>query len=469
MAGTAKRDGLERWAILFAVECLIIPLAYLAALRTAYGQTAFADNATKHLPHMLILLACWIGAAADQYARSRHRTCIAASPLRSDARTAALTFVVATFLMAALTPGGIGRAFLTTFCAGSVLTLLVWRTIARRAFLAAEDAGEAQVLLVGANRRTHALLDALRQHKRCRILGILDDDRERAKELVAHGVAYLGRCADFRQVCREHDVDEVYVTLPLGSFYDAVQEIVRVCEGRHIPVNVEADLFQRRCARNLSMYVTEIPLLSLSAVPEDQARLALKRAVDFTVSSILLALLSPAFLALAILIKLDSKGPVFFRQERVGRNQRRFKMIKFRSMVSNAEALRKELEAQNEADGPVFKIRKDPRITRLGAFIRKYSIDEFPQLINVWKGEMSLVGPRPPIPAEVAKYDWDQRRRLSVRPGMTGLWQVSGRSDVNFKEWVELDLQYIDSWSLWQDFLILFKTFGAVVVGRGAA
>ena len=173
-------------------------------------------------------------------------------------------------------------------------------------------------------------------------------------------------------------------------------------------------------------------------------------------------------LTIAILVKLDG-GPVFFAQERVGQNQRRFKMLKFRSMVVEAEALRADLEERNEADGPVFKIRDDPRITRVGKFIRKYSLDEFPQLINVWMGQMSLVGPRPPIPSEVEQYSWDQRRRLSVKPGMTGLWQVSGRSDVAFKDWVELDLVYIDTWSLFQDAFILLRTFRAVVQGRGAA
>ena len=172
---------------------------------------------------------------------------------------------------------------------------------------------------------------------------------------------------------------------------------------------------------------------------------------------------------IGLLIKLDSRGPVFFFQERIGQNQRRFRMVKFRTMVPNAEELKKELEALNEADGPVFKIRNDPRLTRIGGFMRKHSIDEFPQLFNVWIGQMSLVGPRPPVLPEVVKYTWAQRRRLSVRPGMTGLWQVSGRSDVGFEEWVGLDLEYIDTWSLWGDLVILFKTFKEVFYGRGAA
>jgi exopolysaccharide biosynthesis polyprenyl glycosylphosphotransferase len=255
----------------------------------------------------------------------------------------------------------------------------------------------------------------------------------------------------------------------MRTHYADVRDIARIGESHGLPIYLLADLFPLRVASNRLTYLADIPLLSLSAVPETYGRLLLKRLMDLVLSSALILLLSPAFLLMAAIIKLDSKGPVFFAQERVGRNQRRFKMLKFRSMVVNAEELRKKLEAQNEADGPVFKIRNDPRITRIGRFIRRYSIDEFPQLFNVWMGQMSLVGPRPPIPAEVEEYRWDQRRRLSVTPGMTGLWQVSGRSEIAFEEWVEMDLAYIDSWSLLGDLIILFKTFRAVITHRGAA
>jgi lipopolysaccharide/colanic/teichoic acid biosynthesis glycosyltransferase len=204
-------------------------------------------------------------------------------------------------------------------------------------------------------------------------------------------------------------------------------------------------------------------------MPETYAWLAIKRRVDFLASTVLLIAFSPLFVVLAILIKRDSKGPVFFVQDRIGQNHRPFKMVKFRSMVSNAEDLKKSLMHLNEADGPVFKIRSDPRVTPLGRFLRKYSLDELPQLFNVWLGHMSLVGPRPLMPHEVDKFEWFERRRLSVKPGMTGSWQVSGRCDIPFKEWVEMDLAYIDSWSFGVDLRILLKTFKAVFSGRGAA
>jgi lipopolysaccharide/colanic/teichoic acid biosynthesis glycosyltransferase len=194
-----------------------------------------------------------------------------------------------------------------------------------------------------------------------------------------------------------------------------------------------------------------------------------KRLIDFSVSSLgLLAVGWWLFPIVAALIKLESRGPVFFKQERVGQNGRRFHIYKFRSMVADAEQRKKELEALNEADGPVFKMRRDPRVTRVGSFLRKTSIDELPQLINVWLGHMSLVGPRPPIPSEVEQYSWEQRRRLSVRPGLTGLQQVSGRSDVSFDDWVAMDLAYIDEWSLMTDLQIMLLTVRVVLLGKGA-
>jgi exopolysaccharide biosynthesis polyprenyl glycosylphosphotransferase len=195
---------------------------------------------------------------------------------------------------------------------------------------------------------------------------------------------------------------------------------------------------------------------------------SLKRLLDILVSSAALILASPIFLITALAIKLDSPGPVFFKQTRVGKWGTTFGCYKFRSMYIDAEKRKAELAVQNEADGPIFKIRNDPRITRVGRIIRKLSIDELPQLINVLKGEMSLVGPRPALPREVAQYNFDQLGRLDAVPGITGLQQVSGRSDLSFKRWVELDIQYIAEQSFLKDVEILLKTLPAVLTGRGA-
>jgi len=300
-------------------------------------------------------------------------------------------------------------------------------------------------------------------------LGVVEDDAQRVETLRGYNLPHLGAFRELEHLLTEQVIDEGHVCLPVRSSYELIQSIAHLCVGVGVPVRLVADLFPLRLATSRAFRMGQIPMLSLSTVPESAGQLAIKRLLDIAVSLSLLMGLSPFFLLIAVLIKLETRGPVFFLQERVGVNQRRFKIYKFRSMVADAEDQRKRLDALNEADGPVFKIRNDPRITRVGRFIRKYSIDELPQLINVLNGEMSLVGPRPPIPAEVEQYTWDQRRRLSVKPGMTGLWQVSGRSDLSFKEWVELDLQYIDSWSIWEDFMILLKTFRVVIEGRGAA
>jgi exopolysaccharide biosynthesis polyprenyl glycosylphosphotransferase len=215
--------------------------------------------------------------------------------------------------------------------------------------------------------------------------------------------------------------------------------------------------------------VDDIPCVTLHSAPIENWHLTLKRALDVLLSSFSLVMLAPLMCLSAILIKLDSKGPVFFTQERMGLNKRRFKVLKFRTMVHNAESLQARIRKLNEVAGPVFKIKNDPRLTRVGKWLRKSSIDELPQLINVFKGDMSLVGPRPPIPSEVEEYEWKDVRRLSMKPGITCLWQINGRSTVSFDKWMELDKEYIDNWSLWLDFKILAKTIPAVLRGTGAS
>lgn len=192
-----------------------------------------------------------------------------------------------------------------------------------------------------------------------------------------------------------------------------------------------------------------------------------KKLIDIVISLFLLILCLPAFLVLSAIIKATSPGPVFFKQRRVGLNGRIFTMLKFRTMAKDADSMKVDLMDLNVLDGPVFKIKNDPRITKVGWFLRKTSIDELPQLINILKGEMSLVGPRPPIPDEVDQYKIDDRRRLSMKPGLTCLWQVSGRNEILFEEWMKLDRQYIDQWSLWLDFKILIKTIPAIFRGTG--
>jgi exopolysaccharide biosynthesis polyprenyl glycosylphosphotransferase len=212
-----------------------------------------------------------------------------------------------------------------------------------------------------------------------------------------------------------------------------------------------------------------VPLLTFSTAPEQLVPMLAKRAIDVSVALLLMLLAMPVVAAIAVLIKLTSGGQVLYRQTRCGLNGRRFTLYKFRTMVEGAEDRQEELRHLNEMNGPVFKLERDPRVTRFGRFLRKFSLDELPQLWNVLRGDMSMVGPRPPIPDEVAQYERWQRRRLSMKPGLTCLWQVSGRNQIDFDRWMELDLEYIDSWSPWLDLKILAKTVPAVLTGRGAS
>jgi exopolysaccharide biosynthesis polyprenyl glycosylphosphotransferase len=279
----------------------------------------------------------------------------------------------------------------------------------------------------------------------------------------------LGDVDDLEACLRAAPIDEVYVAGDPARHGDEMQRVVRVCERFGIPFALPAYSFRLERARPADpAAVADGYLHYLTHAPRPYQR-SVKRLFDIFVSAGALVVLSPLFLVVAVLIKLTSQGPIFFRQARVGLHGRPFNMFKFRTMVVNAEALKQQLLASNEQTGPVFKIRNDPRITSIGGFLRKHSIDELPQLINVLRGDMSIVGPRPPVAQEVAKYEGWQRRRLSVRPGLTCIWQVSGRNQITFQEWMYLDMRYIDHWSITDDLNLILRTFPIVLTGRGAS
>jgi len=268
---------------------------------------------------------------------------------------------------------------------------------------------------------------------------------------------------------KEHVVSEVFIAGNNDSQRAEMQEAICVLERFGIPFALPAAGFRFGRARPEHEKAVADGYLHYLSVRHKPVQLAFKRLFDLVASGGALLVLSPLLLVVAILVKVTSRGPVLFRQARVGQHGREFHMLKFRSMVVDAERLKAMLMARNEQTGPVFKMARDPRITRFGRFIRKYSIDELPQLLNVLRGEMSIVGPRPPVPNEVSKYEAWQRRRLSVRPGLTCVWQVSGRNSVSFDEWMYLDMQYIDHWSLAHDFELILKTVPVVLTGRGAS
>lgn len=301
-----------------------------------------------------------------------------------------------------------------------------------------------------------------------RVLGVIHPDASDDEEITGVSYKVLGRIRELAQLLEANPIDQVYVT---GHAWDVgtLRHIADVCEEIGVEFSMDANFLGLRVAQADLAELEGNSVLTFSTTPQNADALVVKRIMDVVLSGCALLALAPVFAITAIAIKVeDPKGGVFFGQERSGLYGRTFTMWKFRSMVADAEKLRAQLEAQNEMDGPVFKITRDPRITRVGHFIRKTSIDELPQFWNVFTGTMSLVGPRPPIPAEVVQYERWQMRRLSMQPGITCIWQVSGRNNIDFKTWMKLDLQYIDNWSLFLDLKLLLKTPYAVVMGTGA-
>jgi exopolysaccharide biosynthesis polyprenyl glycosylphosphotransferase len=250
---------------------------------------------------------------------------------------------------------------------------------------------------------------------------------------------------------------------------DRLEDLFLSLQEQGIRTRFAMDLFPHTRARVELEELDGVPLVSFSTTPTSTLQLMLKRALDVALAAFLLLIGTPIAGMIALTIKLTSRGNVLFRQTRCGLNGRSFTLYKFRTMVEDAEERRRELMHLNEMNGPVFKLKLDPRVTRLGRFLRRFSLDELPQLWNVLRGDMSLVGPRPPIPEEVAQYQRWQRRRLAMKPGLTCLWQISGRNNVDFDRWMQLDLEYIDSWSPLLDLKILLKTVPVVLSGRGAS
>ncbi|HBY63129.1 MAG TPA: sugar transferase [Solibacterales bacterium] len=265
---------------------------------------------------------------------------------------------------------------------------------------------------------------------------------------------------------RERVIDEI-VFAPDTRDISALEDVFLLCDEEGVRTSVAVDFFPHVHSTAYLDRLGPAPLLTFSATPHDEVRLMLKRAIDITVSAAALTVLSPLFLAVALVIKATSAGPVIFRQERCGLNGRRFICLKFRSMIENAEEMKASLAHLNEKT-TVFKIANDPRLTPAGRWLRKFSIDEWPQLWNVLRGDMSLVGPRPAVPSEVERYERWQRRRLRMRPGLTCLWALAGRDSLDFESWMKMDMQYIDNWSLGLDWSILLRTIPHVVTGRGA-
>jgi exopolysaccharide biosynthesis polyprenyl glycosylphosphotransferase len=364
----------------------------------------------------------------------------------------------------------VSRPFLVLFAALDLALLLAAKLALRLSarHIRRRGLNYRTLLLVGINPRSEEVARIISEHPHwgLKTLGFVAPNGS-FPDAVA-GLPVLGRAEDLPAILQNEVVDEVIFILSRRQL-DEFEDSFLLCSELGIRARV-ALYFPHMKARVVLEELEGIPLLTFTNTPGAAFPLFVKLLADLLVSAVGLVVLAPLLLVAAVAIKLTSRGPVLFRQQRCGLNGRRFTLYKLRTMCADAERQLGEVAHLNEVNGPAFKAKKDPRITPIGRILRRWSIDELPQLVNVLRGEMSLVGPRPPIPAEVERYERWQRRRLSMKPGITGLWQVSGRAGIDdFDDWIALDLRYIDQWSLWLDLKILLKTVPAVLFARGAA
>ncbi len=350
---------------------------------------------------------------------------------------------------------------MVSLCLGRVILSLLMSLLHRLGL------GERRLLVVGSGRLGKMIMQHIAASPQLgySIVGFLHDLHEPASDFGRFRL--LGTLDDLALVIRSMQVDEVIIALPSELHQQTIRS-VRLCERLGASFMLVPELYELSLSRIDMVAIEGIPLLGIKQKQINRVQRALMRATDIVGASLVLALGAPIWLCFAAFIKLSSPGEVVFSQPRVGAGQRLFNCYKFRSMYKNAEQMQASLLAQNEAQGPIFKMKDDPRVTGIGKFLRRTSLDEIPQLLNVIKGDMSLVGPRPPLPREVAQYEEWQKARLAVKPGLTGLWQVRGRSDLSFDEGVLMDLYYIENWSLRLYYQILLRTVPAVLFSRGA-
>ena len=465
---------------LFDLVLLVLSFGLTTALIVrAEGRTPLAQflsmriKTTNYAIFVLALLICHFVFSACGLYRSR-RLSSRRGEMADVSKATTLSVVCFVAIGSVFSVRMITLSFLALFWVTSTAGLCTFRFLLRVALARIRTHGRnlRYMLILGTNPRAvdFARRISAKQERGYRLLGFVDDDWQGLAEFKASGFRLVSNYAGLAEFLRRNVVDEVAIYLPFGSFYRHSAEVASLCELHGILMRFNSDIFGLKSSRWRAEEFDGDYFIATYAGAGEGWPLFMKRGLDITISMLLLLLLAPVLIGVALAIKLTSPGPIFFRQERIGLNKRRIFVYKFRTMVPNAEKLMAKLEAHNEVSGPVFKIKNDPRITLIGRFLRRSSIDELPQLLNVLKGDMSLVGPRP-LPVrdyEGFNKDW-QRRRFSVKPGITCLWQVNGRSSISFDQWMLLDMQYLDEWSLWLDLKILAKTVPAVLKGAGAA
>jgi exopolysaccharide biosynthesis polyprenyl glycosylphosphotransferase len=356
--------------------------------------------------------------------------------------------------LGSLSVGKIAAMCLVAFIAVPIARVVAFGLLGRA------SVGSVPVIVVGTGKLAQTVASHLRAHSSVNFVGYVDDNP-------LGGSDVLGELEDLPDLCREYGVARVVVCFS-RTHPERTTEMLKGLAGQ-VGVSIVPRYYELVTSRSHVEDLSGLTMLDIAPASMTAGSRFLKRTFDIVVSSVILLLASPFFIVAAVLIKATSAGPVFFRQVRTGRNEQSFSMMKFRTMFRDAEERRHEIDHLNEVDGPLFKVQNDPRVTRIGRFLRKSSLDEFPQLINVWKGDMSLVGPRPFVVSEAEKIEGWARKRFEARPGMTGLWQVSGRNELSHLELCRLDYLYVASWSFWWDMQILWQTPATIFRGRGAS
>ncbi len=473
---------------IFSLDLLLVTAAFLCAygLRDAVlPQVAPATFPSRlraladYLPLLPLALAIWGGLLLSSGRYRSHRTV----PLLDEAWaivrvcvSGAILFTLALYLSRwderLLGDDRISRFWSLLFAAFSCVFLLSEKLGLRLTsrYVRAHGFNYRTVLIVGTSDAALRIADSIHGHRfwGYRILGFIRNENAWEESWPPY-YPILGEIEDLPRIVESHVVDDVIFAVHRREL-DRLEDLFLSLQEQGIRTRFAMDLFPHTRARVELEELDGVPLLSFATTPTNPLQLMLKRVLDVALASFLLLIGMPIAGMIALTIKLTSGGgSVLFRQTRCGLNGRSFTLYKFRTMVEGAEERRRELLHLNEMNGPVFKLRSDPRVTRLGRLLRRFSLDELPQLWNVLRGDMSLVGPRPPIPEEVAQYKRWQRRRLAMKPGLTCLWQISGRNDLDFDRWMQLDLEYIDSWSPLLDLKILLKTVPVVLSGRGAS
>ena len=368
--------------------------------------------------------------------------------------------------------GEISRSFVVLLIVVNCLFQAVYRLSAgqMRRLLKRSFDGYLHYLIVGTGPKAMEvahLIEHSEEHG-VRVMGFISEEEGRAPESKIFDRFPLRTLEEMPRMLEEHVIDEVIFAVSKSNL-EKMEDLLLTCEEQGVKTRVLVDFFPQLRSEISLDRLGDLPLLTFSTTPENEYLLFLKRVVDLVLAIVLVVVGAPVILLTAILVKLTSRGPVIFRQLRCGHNGRKFWLYKFRSMYEDADLQQHEVAHLNEMDGPVFKMARDPRVTPVGRFLRKLSLDELPQLFNILKGDMSFVGPRPPLPQEVARYEKWQRRRLRMKPGLTCLWALEGRNNLNFARWMSLDMEYIDHWSLSLDFKILLRTIPRVLTGRGAS